>query len=113
MNFDALVAELAKRDIKLRRNGSELDLRGRQEMLDPAMLEELRMHKAGLLKVIGNGDEWWMSPSTIAPRLLPLPHLTQEQFERIAACVPGGAAKVPDLYPSAPLQPAHLCDLLL
>jgi amino acid adenylation domain-containing protein len=96
---------------RMRRRGMHADVR---TLFDSPVLAELA---AG---VNGEPLEIAVPPNLvppacerILPEMLPLVELEQEEIDRIAAGVPGGAANVQDIYPLAPLQEGILFHHLL
>jgi amino acid adenylation domain-containing protein len=115
MTVDELLSRLTGLPIRLRRKGDELVVRAPEGTLDPELVRGLRAHKADLLDRLALSDvEWWTPPARITPEMLPLVELTQEQIDKVAASVPGGAGNVQDIYPLGPLQEGiffhHLMD---
>ena len=127
----ALWAELLKLD-SIGRHDNFFELGG-HSLLAVTLIERLRQHGlpgdvralfttptiAGLcasaasthIEVPANG----ITPGCdrITPAMLPLVELTQQQIDRIAAVVPGGAQNIQDIYPLSPLQQGILFQHLM
>ncbi|HEU4884734.1 MAG TPA: amino acid adenylation domain-containing protein, partial [Longimicrobium sp.] len=87
---------------RMRQAGLYMDVRA---LFTTPVLAELALAVGGTsteIEVPANGIT--EGCAFIAPRMLPLADLTQEEIDRIVAAVPGGAANVQDIYPLAPLQ---------
>ena len=96
--LSALLLELGRRGVGLRRDGNEIKLRADKQALDPALLATLRGHKPALLDWLGADSAAWRVPE------VPMVELSPAQMARIAGHVDGGAANIADIYPLAPLQ---------
>ncbi|HEU0302475.1 MAG TPA: amino acid adenylation domain-containing protein, partial [Longimicrobium sp.] len=113
MTLEALLAEMAAEDVRLRRRDGQLDVFSSREVLSPSLISALRIHKSTLLDIIGDGDDRWWSPPPVTPERLPLASLAQAEIDRVVAGVQGGAANLQDIYPLAPLQEGILFHHLL
>jgi amino acid adenylation domain-containing protein len=98
---------------RLRQHGLSADVRTVFEA--PTLLE-----MAARLDAAQAGSAFVVPPNLIAPdctaitpAMLPLVTLTQDEIDRVATTVPGGAANIQDIYPLAPLQEGILFHHLL
>jgi len=119
VNLAELVTLLNDRKVELSAKDGGLVVHGKKQALTEGnLLEQLREHKAALIKLIESGS--YVGPRSTAvdvppnlipadcariePEMLTLMSLGEDDIARIVDVVPGGASNIQDIYPLAPLQ---------